>query len=95
MKIIQARTKTMFLGSNLHVMMQALKGADGPCLPHGLSVMNTYTQDDYQEQGSCSCGEETDCHSYHHCQGCQSHASSSSECGAPGGGCIWNFGEVK
>ena len=33
----------MFLGSNMHVMMQALKGGDGPCLPHGLSVMNTYT----------------------------------------------------
>ena len=34
-KIIHARTKTMFSGSNMHVMMQALKGGDGPCLPHG------------------------------------------------------------
>ena len=28
----------------MHVMMQTLKGSDGPCLPHGLSVMNTYTK---------------------------------------------------
>ena len=25
-------------------MMQTLKGGDGPCLSHGLSVMNTYTK---------------------------------------------------
>ena len=34
----------MFLGSNLHVMMQALEERDGSCLPHWLSVMNTYTE---------------------------------------------------
>ena len=43
-KIIHAQTKTIFLGSNMHVMMQTLEGGDGPCLPHGLSVMNTYTE---------------------------------------------------
>ena len=34
----------MFLSSNMHVMMQTLKGDDGPCLPHGLSIMSTYTK---------------------------------------------------
>ena len=34
----------MFLGSNMHVMMQTLEDGDGPCLPHGLSIMNTYTE---------------------------------------------------
>ena len=43
-KIIHARTKTMFSGSKVHVMMQALKWGDGPCLPHGWSIMNTYTE---------------------------------------------------
>ena len=43
-KIIHTQTKTIFLGSNMHVMMQALGGGDGPCLPHSLSVMNTYTK---------------------------------------------------
>ena len=41
-KIIHAHTKTMFLGSNMHVMMQTLEEGDGPCLPHSLSIMNTY-----------------------------------------------------
>ena len=43
-KIIHSQTKTMLLGNNMHVMMQILKGGDQPCLPHGLSVMNTYTE---------------------------------------------------
>ena len=34
----------MFLGSNVHVMMQTLEEGDGPCLPHGLDIMNTYTK---------------------------------------------------
>ena len=34
----------MFLGSNMHMMTQALEGGGGPCLPHGLSIMNTYTE---------------------------------------------------
>ena len=42
-KVIHAWTKTIFLGSNMH-MMQTPKGSDGCCLPHGLSVMNTYTE---------------------------------------------------
>ena len=42
--IIQARIKTIILGNNMHIMMQTLKRGDGLCLPHGLSVMNTYIQ---------------------------------------------------
>ena len=34
----------MFLGSNFHVMTQGLEEEDGSCLPHGLSIMNTYTK---------------------------------------------------
>ena len=34
----------MFVGSKVHVMMQTLEVGDRPCLPHGLSVMNTYTK---------------------------------------------------
>ena len=43
-KIIHGQTKTMLLGNNMQVMMQSLKGSDGPHLPHGLSVVNTYTK---------------------------------------------------
>ena len=42
--IIHSQTKTMCLGDNMHVMTQTLKGVDGPCLPHGLSIMNAYTK---------------------------------------------------
>ena len=34
----------MLLGNNMHVMAQTLKGNDGPCLPHSVSVINTYTE---------------------------------------------------
>ena len=34
----------MFLGSNMHMMTQTLEENDGCCLPHGLSVINTYTE---------------------------------------------------
>ena len=34
----------MLLGNNMHVMTQTLKGGDGPCLPHSLSVVNTYIE---------------------------------------------------
>ena len=34
----------MFLGSNVHMMMQTLKDGDRPYLPHSLSIMNTYTE---------------------------------------------------
>ena len=43
-KIIHTQNKTIFLGSNAHVMTQTLEEEDGTCLPHGLSVMNTYTE---------------------------------------------------
>ena len=41
---MHAQTKTMFLGSNMHMMMQTLEGGDGPCLSNSLSIMNTYTE---------------------------------------------------
>ena len=34
----------MFLGSNMHVMMQTLEEHGGSCLSQSLSVMNTYTK---------------------------------------------------
>ena len=34
----------MFLGSNVHMMTQTLEEEDGPCLPDGLIIMNTYTK---------------------------------------------------
>ena len=34
----------MFLGNNMYVMVQTLKGGDGPYLLHSLSVINTYTE---------------------------------------------------
>ena len=43
-KVIHSQMKTMLLRNNMNVMTQALKGGDGPYLPHGLSVVNTYTQ---------------------------------------------------
>ena len=43
-KIIHGRIKTMLLGNNMHIMTQAQKGGDGLHLPHGLSVVNTYTE---------------------------------------------------
>ena len=36
--------KTILLRNNMHVMTQALKGGDGPHLPHSLSVVNMYTE---------------------------------------------------
>ena len=43
-KIIHGWTKTLLLGSNMNVMTQILRGGNGPYLPHGLSVVNTYTK---------------------------------------------------
>ena len=34
----------MHLGSNVHVMMQALEERNGSHMPHGLSIFNTYTE---------------------------------------------------
>ena len=42
--IIHTKTKTMFLGSSMYVMIQTLEEGDSPCLPPGLSIMNTYTK---------------------------------------------------
>ena len=43
-KIMHGQTKTMCLGNKMHIMMQTMKGGDGCCLPHGLSVLNTCTK---------------------------------------------------
>ena len=43
-KIIHTQTRTILLGCNVHLMMQTLEEGDRPCLPHGLSIMNTYTK---------------------------------------------------
>ena len=43
-RIIHGQTEAMLLGSNMLVMIQALEEGYGPHLPHGLSVMNTYTE---------------------------------------------------
>ena len=43
-KMIHTQTKTISLSSNMHMMMQTLEGGDGTGLPHGLSVINTYTE---------------------------------------------------
>ena len=42
--IIHSQMKTMLLGNNMYVMIQSLKGGDGPPLASGLSVVNTYTE---------------------------------------------------
>ena len=43
-RIIHVHTKTMFLGRNMHMMMQALEEGDSPSLPHRLSVMTSYPE---------------------------------------------------
>ena len=43
-RIIYTQTKTMLLGSNMNMMMQTLEKGDGPCLPHRLNIMNTYSE---------------------------------------------------
>ena len=43
-EVIHGKMKTLLLANNMHVMTQSLKGGDGPNLPHGLSVVNTYTE---------------------------------------------------
>ena len=43
-KEIHGHMKTMLLRNNMHVVIQVLKEGNGPHLPHGLSVVNTYTE---------------------------------------------------
>ena len=43
-KIIHSQMKTMLQRNNMHVIAQALKGVDGPHLPHGLNMVNIYTK---------------------------------------------------
>ena len=43
-KIVQGHTKTMLLGNNMYIMTQAPEKGKEPCLPHGLSMVNTYTE---------------------------------------------------
>ena len=43
-EVIHSHTKTMFLSNSMYVMTQAPEKGEVPCLPHGLSMLNTYTQ---------------------------------------------------
>ena len=43
-KIVHGLTKTVLLGSNMYIMTQAPEKGEEPCLPHSLSVANTYTE---------------------------------------------------
>ena len=43
-KVLHGQIKTMLLRNNMHVMTQVLKEGVGPHMPHGLSVVNTYTK---------------------------------------------------
>ena len=43
-KIIHTKTRTIFPGSNMHAMTQALEETHGSHMPHGLNIMNTYTE---------------------------------------------------
>ena len=43
-KIVHSHTKTVLLGSNMYIMTQAPGRGKEPCLPHDLSVVNTYTE---------------------------------------------------
>ena len=43
-KIVHGNTKTVLLGNNMYIMTQAPEKSEEPCLPHGLSVANTYTE---------------------------------------------------
>ena len=43
-KIVHGNTKTVLLGSNMYVMTQGPEKGEEPCLPHGLSIVSTYTE---------------------------------------------------
>ena len=43
-KVIHGQTNTMSLGNNIYVMTQAPEEEEEPCLPHGMSMVNTYTE---------------------------------------------------
>ena len=66
-KIIHGQMKTMLLGNNMDVMTQSLKRGDGPYLPHGVNVVNMYTE---VISGSCGSIEKPYGHSNHYHQGC-------------------------
>ena len=43
-KIVHGHTKTVLLGKNMYVMTKTPEKGKEPCLPHGVSVANTYTK---------------------------------------------------
>ena len=43
-KIVHGHTKTVLLGNNMYIMTQAQEKGEESCLPHGLSIANTYTE---------------------------------------------------
>ena len=92
-KIIHVQTKTILLGSNMHMMTQSLEGPDGLCLPGKLSVMNTYTE---MITGSKQVAVVVkNLTATHHFLGHHSHPSSSHVLSAPAGGCARNIGEAR
>ena len=42
--IMHGHTRTVLLGNNLYKMIQTPEKGEEPCLPHGLSVLNTYIE---------------------------------------------------
>ena len=43
-KVVHGHTKTVLLDNNMYIMTQAPEKGEEPCLPHGLNVVNTYTE---------------------------------------------------
>ena len=43
-KIVHGCTKSVLLGNNMYIMTQAQEKGEEPCLPHGLSMVDTYTE---------------------------------------------------
>ena len=43
-KVVHGCKKTVLLGNNMYVMTQATEKGKEPCLPHGLSMVNTYME---------------------------------------------------
>ena len=43
-KIVHGHMKTVLLGNNMYVMTQCPEKGEELCLPHGLSMVNAYTE---------------------------------------------------
>ena len=93
-KIIHTQTKTIFLGSNMHWWCRSWNGVMDPICP--MAWVSWISIPKWLPRASkLQSWWKPDCHSDHHCQGHQSHSSSSCKCTAPGGGCTGNIGEAR